>query len=232
MIQPLIDEKYWLARLGHLPEWKPPEAPLIVIAPHPDDETLSLGGLIASHRSRNLDVTVIAVTDGENAYPDDRVDGNLGSLRQAEQATALNRLGVPGNEIIRLKLPDSSVASHERRLTAQLVDLLTPEAIICAPWKGDFHPDHEACGRAAESVARASGAMLVSYFFWTWHRGELAALNSLRLMQFPLNDSCYSAKSEALLCHQSQLQRENGEPILPENLLVPAKRCFEVFAIS
>jgi LmbE family N-acetylglucosaminyl deacetylase len=232
MIQPLIDEECWLARLGHLPEWNPPAAPLVVIAPHPDDETLGLGGLIASHRSRNLDVTVIAVTDGENAYPDDRVNGDLGSLRQTEQATALNRLGVPENGIIRLKLPDSGVAAHERRLTAQLMDLVTPEAMICAPWKGDFHPDHEACGRAAESVAEASGGMLVSYFFWTWHRGELGALNSLRLVRLPLNDRCHSAKSEALLCHQSQLQRENGEPILPENLLAPAKRRFEVFSVS
>jgi LmbE family N-acetylglucosaminyl deacetylase len=165
MIQPLIDEECWLARLGHLPEWKPPAAPLVIIAPHPDDETLGLGGLIASQRSRNLGVTVIAVTDGENAYPDERVNGDLWSVRQAEQPAALNRLGVPGNEVIRLKLPDSGVASHERRLTARLMDLIAPDAIICAPWKGDSHPDHEACGRAAESVAEVSGALLVSYFF-------------------------------------------------------------------
>jgi LmbE family N-acetylglucosaminyl deacetylase len=232
MIQPLTDEECWLARLGRLPEWKPPAAPLVVIAPHPDDETLGMGGLIASHRSRDLAVTIIAVTDGENAYPDDRVNGDLGPLRQSEQAAALDRLGVPGNEIIRLKLPDSGVAAHERRLTAQLMDLITPDAIICAPWKGDFHPDHEACGRAAESVAQVSGALLISYFFWTWHRGELPALNSLRLVRFPLNGSCFSAKREALLCHQSQLAREKGEPILPENLLAPAKRPFEVFSIS
>jgi LmbE family N-acetylglucosaminyl deacetylase len=232
MIQPLIDEECWLARLERLPEWQPPAAPLVVIAPHPDDETLGLGGLIASHRARNLSVRVIAVTDGENAYPNSHANGDLGALRQAEQAAALDRLGVPVNEIVRLRLPDSGVASEERRLTVQLMDLIPRKAIICAPWKGDFHPDHEACGRAAETVARVSGAILVSYFFWTWHRGELAALNRLRLVRFPLSNSCYSAKSEALLRHQSQLEREDGEPILPENLLAPARRPFEVFSIS
>jgi hypothetical protein len=60
----------------------------------------------------------------------------------------------------------------------------------------------------------------------------LAALNSLRLMHFPLDERCLSAKRDALLCHQSQLQRKNGEPILSENLLAPAKRQFEVFSIS
>jgi LmbE family N-acetylglucosaminyl deacetylase len=51
---------------------------MLVIAQHPDDETLATGGLIARKTSKDIPVHVVAVTDGENAYSD-RVSTNLAS---------------------------------------------------------------------------------------------------------------------------------------------------------
>jgi LmbE family N-acetylglucosaminyl deacetylase len=62
-----------------------------VVAPHPDDETLAAGGLIATQRSRHLPVTLLAVTDGEAAYPD---VPDLARTRRLEQARAAVALGV------------------------------------------------------------------------------------------------------------------------------------------
>jgi LmbE family N-acetylglucosaminyl deacetylase len=229
MIVPLVLEDEWLAALEDLPVWAPSPMPLVVLAPHPDDETLGAGGFIAAQSHHGRDVVVVAATDGESAYG---YDPNLGKVRESEQTNALARLGVPAENIVRLRLPDSDVASHETRLIDHLLPFVTKDTHLVAPWRGDFHPDHEACGRAAAWVANRTGARLTLYFFWTWHRGTTATLDALSLRSFPLNPHHLRSKSEALGCHRSQLTHESGEPILPDNLLAPARRPFEVFCIS
>jgi LmbE family N-acetylglucosaminyl deacetylase len=236
MIESLVSETEWLEALGPLPAWHPPTGPLLVIAPHPDDETLGAGGLIASQRALGSDVTVVAVTDGENAYldTDPAVVENLRRVRREEQTHALGRLGVPAKKIVRLSLTDSGVAAKEQELIHLLERHVSASTHVIAPWTGDFHPDHEACGRAAAIVAANVRARLTSYFFWTWHRGTPELLMDpqfdLNLRAFHFDDEILRAKTEALQCHRSQLERESGDEILPASLLAPARRKFEVFA--
>ena len=64
MIVPLVSEDEWLAALEDLPVWAPAPAPFLVIAPHPDDETLGAGGFIAAQCLHGRDVLVVAATDG------------------------------------------------------------------------------------------------------------------------------------------------------------------------
>ena len=229
MVTPLVREDEWRSRLVGLPQWQPPLSPAVIVVPHPDDETLGTGGLIARLRSHGTEVTIVAVTDGENAYPD---TAGLGEVREREQTAALARLGVGPDHIRRLRFPDSCVAANEQRLLDVLVTLISADSHVLAPSRGDFHPDHEACGRAAEAVAKIRQAQLTSYFFWAWHRGTPALLDEVGLVSFPLNESERAAKHDALLCHQSQLQHVSGSPILPEDLLAPALRPFEVYTPS
>jgi LmbE family N-acetylglucosaminyl deacetylase len=226
LITPLTRETEWQAWLKHVPAWDLPHAPILIVAPHPDDETLGAGGLIIKHRSKGLDVVVAAVTDGENCYPG---DVGLAEIRRNEQEGALKRLGVARDKIVRLRLPDSSVASKEDELIESLMPLVSIYTHIVAPWPGDFHPDHEACGRAAAEVAQRVGCSLTFYFFWTWHRGTIELIRDLPLRFIALDEDMLLAKTEALLCHRSQLMRETGDQILPELLLAPAKRPYEVF---
>ena len=197
---------------------------MLVIAPHPDEETLGAGGLIARQRMRGSDVVVAAVTDGENCYAD-RV--GIGEIRCLEQEGALKRLGVERDKIVRLRLPDSAVSLVER-----LMPLVSSDTHVVAPWPGDFHPDHEACGRAATEVASRAGACLIFYFFWTWHRGTTQLIGDLSLRSLPLDFQALRAKTEALLHHRSQLVRDSGDPILPDLLLGPARRPNEVFLVA
>jgi LmbE family N-acetylglucosaminyl deacetylase len=227
MIVSVVNEAEWLAALTPLPVWKPPETPILFVAPHPDDESLAAGGLIRAQTLRGFDVTVAAVTDGENAY--EGVEG-LGVVRRMEQTKALGRLGVPSERIIRFGLPDSDLAPHKERLVRELLKIVSPDTHLIAPWKGDFHPDHEVCGRAAAEVARQTGAKLTFYFFWSWHFGTFSLISHLPLRRFPLTPDLLRAKSDALACHRSQLIRQEGDPILPESLLAPARRPFEIFA--
>ena len=225
---PLVCENDWRRTLSDLPKWCPPLGHALVVAPHPDDETLGAGGLISHLCSLGAEVTVVAATDGEKAYPD--MPG-LGDLRRWEQSQALDRLGVKENQVHRLRLPDSGVEAHEDDLAVALQAIVTQEMYLVAPWRRDFHPDHEACGRAAEYVSRTMQTPIISYFFWTWHRGVLQDLADIKLAILPLTGEDISAKREALLFHQSQLHRRDGSPILPQHLLESVDRPFDVFLV-
>ncbi len=220
-----VSEEDWLARLLPVETWFPPDKPALIIAPHPDDETLGAGGLIASHRQRGFPVTVVAVTDGEAAYLD---APDLAPIRRREQDEAVRALGVD-QPITRLALPDSAVAAHEAELGHLLAKLVAPGMLVLAPWTHDFHPDHEACGRAALKVCASAGAELVFYLFWTWHRRPMDVLSGVSLLRFELDTHLQARKQIALSCHRSQLTHDTGDPILPESLLAPARRNFETF---
>jgi len=225
MITPITTETEWLRILDCLPSIDLDEKPTCVIVPHPDDETLGAGGLIWTLLSKGNPLQVIAVTDGESAY-----EGvtDLGPIRVQEQNNALERLGLPENNIVRLRLGDSQLLALEKQLREMLDEIIQPNMQVVAPWVGDVHPDHEACGRAARDACRRHGASLLFYFFWTWHRLRPEALANLPLVRFPLSTDAVEAKCDALRFHQSQMFHRD-DPILNEDLIAPMKRPFEVF---
>ena len=227
MIHPIVHEDIWLPRLGRLPAFDPGNGPIVFVSPHPDDETLGAGGFLAAQAQLGRAVTVVAVTNGEHAYADNQ---GLAEVRISEQNEAVRVLCDGQAKLTRLGLTDSALAAEEGRLVELLTPLVAKGTHVLAPWVGDFHPDHEVCARAAAAAAQQAGARLSWYFFWTWHRGTPATIESLTLYSFPLNDALQKTKLDALLCHSSQLEHPSGEPILPESLLAPARRNFEVFA--
>jgi LmbE family N-acetylglucosaminyl deacetylase len=228
MVKPTTGENEWLRALRCVPRWHPEIRRAVVVSPHPDDEVLGAGGILADLCRKKVPVTVVAVTDGEAAYPG--ISG-LGPVRQVEQENALRRIGVSTADIKRLGMPDGDVALHEDRLVAQLEHILTPETLLFAPWKLDSHPDHEACGRAAARAAQTSGNKLASYLFWTWHREVPHVLMGANPRCFDLDPALCAAKASALASYRSQLAWKEGEPILPELPLAPARRPFETFII-
>src|SRR5258708_3523840 len=114
MLAPATTEQTWLESLRVVRDWRPAEQSTVIVAPHPDDETLAAGGLIAMQRSRQIPVTLLAVTDGEAAYPD---FPDLGRMRRVEQARAAEALGIARDAVICLELRDSNVAESESALT-------------------------------------------------------------------------------------------------------------------
>jgi LmbE family N-acetylglucosaminyl deacetylase len=138
-------------------------------------------------------------------------------------------LGISKHKIKRLHIADSAVKESEALLEQELRKIINPQTHVIAPWTGDFHPDHESVGRVATKVARLYGARLTYYFFWLWHQGSLASIEKLPLHIYPISPATLKVKLEALSCHQSQLAHYSGDPILPEALLGPTRRPFEVF---
>ena len=226
MVVPLCDREEWLQRLITLPAFIPGDDPVLLISPHPDDETLSCGGLVARQRQREIPVRVVAITDGERAYED---IAGLAELRTREQIMAAQRLGVASSDIVRFHLRDSNVAAQSQILFDRLLPLIETQTHIVAPWPHDFHPDHEACGKVAHELSQRTGARLTFYFFWTWHRGTPDMLDDLQLCSLPLTPDVQQAKSEALAYHSSQLHHVSGDPVLHDIHLWPARLPFEIY---
>jgi LmbE family N-acetylglucosaminyl deacetylase len=188
---------------------------LVVVAAHPDDETLGLGGMMAALTAAGVHVEVVLVSDGGAAYPTlSRLQrSRLERIRRFEFAKAASILGVDGT--ICLGLPDGEIAEHEAWLAEQLAAFLVqrPSGVWCAAtWRGDGHPDHEGVGRAAWSAARRTGAVLLEYPIWMWHWAlpDDFAVPWSRARSVPLTQSDIQRKRDAAECFRSQLMPPDG----------------------
>lgn len=214
----LIDQ--YLASGRQLDDITAPPGRTVVVVPHPDDEALATGGLIAHQRARGRKVLVLAVTDGEAAYPDWR-GVELARVRRREQLDALRQLGVRRDAVHRLGIADGAAAHHVDALVTALVAVLAPGDTVVAPAVFDWHPDHEACGRAARSAADLVGCTLLGSLFWAHHHPEHAPA-SMSLGVLALDDAEVARRHGAVSTHRSQLEpstRTSAEPILAMDVL-------------
>src|SRR5258708_6098029 len=119
---------------------------LLVLAPHPDDEVIGCGGLVALHLREGRKVHVVVATDGAQA--------GEASQRQSESRAALALLGDATIEF--LGFPDRDL-SNARELDDRLAAILrewTPD-LIAVPGPLEIHPDHVALSRAfCDLIAR------------------------------------------------------------------------------
>jgi N-acetylglucosamine malate deacetylase 1 len=124
---------------------KPAPLDVLVIAPHPDDAELGMGGAILRLRAEGKRVGVLDLTSGEptpHGSPE---------IRAAETAAATKLLGLDwrGN----LGLPNRSLQStlEARHALAGMFRQLRPR-LLFAPYWVDSHPDHVAATELVEAA--------------------------------------------------------------------------------
>lgn len=143
-----------------LPVGPPDAARVLVVAPHPDDETLAVGG--TTHRLADLGATVdlVLATAGEASLAGGTPEV-LARQRTADARAAAAVLGV--REVVELRLPDGHLAEHVEELADHLDRLLTDgdHEVVLTTWYGDDHPDHRAVGRALASLPARHGHVAV-----------------------------------------------------------------------
>jgi LmbE family N-acetylglucosaminyl deacetylase len=218
-----------LPRIGRHELW-PPGRRLVVVAPHPDDEVLACGGLLAGLDSHGEGL-LISVTDGEGSHPDSP-RWTLERLRQArleESRTALASLGLvmPPWQWRRLHLPDSNVDAAS--LAMALAEWIRPGDRLISTWRHDGHCDHEATGLACAQVAAHCGARHIEAPIWAWHwalPGD-PRLPWARAHRLDLDEATMQRKHRAIQAHASQL--EGPRPILDARLLDTLLQPFEVY---
>ncbi|MFC1413514.1 PIG-L deacetylase family protein [Streptacidiphilus sp. N1-12] len=188
----------------------------VVVAAHPDDEVLGLGGAIARLADAGVRLRLVSVTDGEASHPhsDAPAASDLARIRAVETEQALAALGAADVEVVRLGLPDTGVGLHENELIERLTGLVRGFDVCAAPWSGDVHADHEAAGRAALAAGALTGVPVVQYPVWTWHWSHPGdpRVPWGRASGIPLGADHRRRKRAALDCFASQLQPLGEKP--------------------
>ena len=135
----------------------------LVLAPHPDDETIMCGATVAALRRRGDAVRVASVTSGAatavglpaGTSSDAATATAIGAIRVAELRSACAALGV--HDVAVWDLADRDVAAERRRLAARIraeLDEVRPDFVF-VPFPRDVHPDHVAVALAAADALDA-----------------------------------------------------------------------------
>ncbi|WP_136064087.1 PIG-L deacetylase family protein [Modicisalibacter radicis] len=207
----------------------------VIVAPHPDDEILACGGLMLRLLEAQREVVLVAVTDGAGSHPGSSLwpPERLARERPRESREALQRLGAGAVSVQRLGLSDTRVAAQAGRLRAWLDRFLRSDDVVVTTWRGDGHPDHEACGRVCAQVAQSTGCGLLETPVWAWHwswPGD-TRVPWRRARRIVLTPDQLDAKRAAIAAHVSQLGADvstGRDPVLPATALARLLRPFEV----
>jgi LmbE family N-acetylglucosaminyl deacetylase len=158
--------------------------PTLVVAPHPDDESLGCGGTIALLRDAGCTVHVLVVSDGAASHPGSRryPPRALRALRQREARRALAILGVDSGAVTFLGQPDSAVPTVDAAGFADSVAGIRralhavgfrPSTVLL-PWRRDPHCDHRAAWQLTHAALDARGwrPRRLEYPIWAWEAAE------------------------------------------------------------
>jgi LmbE family N-acetylglucosaminyl deacetylase len=219
-------------------------ARLMVLIPHPDDESLGCGGLIAACCAAGLPPVVVMLTDGAASHPDsyDYPPERLGALRQQEAMAAVQCLGLPPENLVFLGYADAALPADGlafAEAVARMASIAVAQncAVIVGPWAQDPHGDHVAGALMAEALAARLGLPLWAYPVWGWLLPPEVPLDVGDISGFRLDISEFlAAKQAAIAAHRSQ----NGGLVtdsaagfsLPESLLAIFARPYEVFVAA
>jgi LmbE family N-acetylglucosaminyl deacetylase len=149
---------------------------LVVVAPHPDDESLGCGGLIAAARAAGRRVRLVVVSDGCGSHTHSRLypPEALRALREAETLRAVAILGLAAEDVTFLRLPDAHVPS-DGPVAESAAEAVARVAAACeagaifVTWRHDPHCDHKAAAAiVALARARMPGVRIYEYPVWGW----------------------------------------------------------------
>ncbi|MGY3052579.1 LmbE family N-acetylglucosaminyl deacetylase [Pedobacter sp. UYEF25] len=204
----------------------------LVLAPHPDDESLGCGGLIALFRSKNIKVNVVVTTDGSQSHPNSKAfpAKKITEIRKEEVRNALKILGVSSKALHFLDGVDSSLPTkgHEgfNGLKKRLIQLIveTAPTLILVPYELDPHCDHRATWQLLnEALGNDSVIKVWEYPIWLYELAgadDIPKLGPEQLKKISIEHFLVK-KKQAIECHISQTTRLiaddlTGFMLLPE----------------
>ncbi len=201
-------------------------ASLLVLSPHPDDETLYFGGLIRRAIKSNFKVHVAYITSGHNGRTLGLVSQkDLWKTREDEAAAAAKTLGVTDTFFMHYRDYDPSTGAKplwrgaSKQLTSWAKSRITDKTLVVSlPPNGmNGHPDHVKSSSIANKLASDLGL-------------DIACVTSRKLVDYPEKTAfltiCNRQKTHILPTHAVSL--------LPDETAVKlnALACYETQALS
>lgn len=136
---------------------------ILIVAPHPDDETIGCGGVLAMYGQQ---CDVLLLTDGRKGIPADgsKTEAETAAIRAEEYKTVMQGFSV--HSFRALEIPDSALNEH--RDTVSAIDL-SPYDLIFVPNRNERHPDHKAAYEILKKMCKhqKSKAQLLEYEVWS-----------------------------------------------------------------
>ena len=192
---------------------------LLVIAPHPDDETLATGGILQGALAAGAEVRVVIASDGDNnPWPQRwlerrwRIDADArarwGRRRREESQRALAILGVPAEAVRHLGWPDLGMTARlmagpeAERLIADELAAFAPTH-LAVPMANDHHPDHNALAILTELALAATPSVRPRRLGYLVH--GCAAISGDDACIWPITDAQRQRKRQAVMAHETQV---------------------------
>ena len=166
---------------------------VLVLAPHPDDETIGCGGALCLHADKGDRIAVVFLTSGELGLKD-LAKEQAWKLREAEARGAAKVLGI--HDLTFLRCRDWELNDDIPQAVQQLCPIIERERpeLIYVPHPDEWHPDHKATARIAQQLKLDTEVR--AYEVWTPIQEPEDVLDI---------SSVWDRKIAALRCHASQL---------------------------
>jgi LmbE family N-acetylglucosaminyl deacetylase len=151
---------------------------IIVFAPHPDDETLGCGGIMAKKLAEGYEVFVVVLTDGRflllKSFGIDcePTPEQVKEIRRGEVLIATKILGVPEENVVFLNFVDGTLKENEKAAEEKVVAILEKYAPseVYFPFERDGHLDHQAANRIVRRAVEKLGIKPVMYRYTIMHK--------------------------------------------------------------
>lgn len=178
---------------------------LLCVHPHPDDESIACGGVLARYADAGIETMVVTCTggeEGENLAGIDLGDEEMTSVRKREMAAALDALRVSRHEFLGYRdsgmagtpaneHPDAFAAADIEEASERLASIIRrfrPDVVVCDDERGSYgHPDHvkaHVVTRRALEMAATTEIALDEAEPWTVAKWYVHALPKSRLLSF------------------------------------------------
>lgn len=200
------------------------QGPILVLAPHPDDDVLGCGGLISAATAAGVEVHIAYLTDGRRSHVGSRhwSAARLIEARRAEARNAAQLLGVEPWRLTFLPNRDGTLLlnANAQRKTARILDeLVRRHGIrrIFTSWLHDPHPDHVAAALLAQGMhERRPQLTIISYPVYGRLLPDRTVLHdrNWRAVRLDVREQL-DAKRAALGAHRTQIT-----PLIDDALVV------------
>jgi LmbE family N-acetylglucosaminyl deacetylase len=190
---------------------------ILVVAPHPDDETLGCGGLISLLAQGGSAFHIIFVTDGSASHRNSRAwpAARLAEQREMEACRALACLGIAAAPRLFLRLPDAHMPPpgdlRWDRAVATVCDVMRhfkPDLVLLH-WRRDPHCDHRASWLLSQRALRKASIhpAILEYAIWLTEFGAVEdhpRPGEAELVRVDVSQTLAS-KRAAIAAHVSQI---------------------------
>jgi Uncharacterized proteins, LmbE homologs len=182
-------------------------SPILILAPHPDDEIFGCAGLIQRSLLEEKEVFVVILSGGEGAYEKSLIEKDeLKVKRKQLTLNAALTIGMPHENIFFLDWRDGRIGDDAKIYIDELdriIERVKPSAIF-SPHPFEGWQDHIAASKLADEIINSHNSHIIrnyKYCVWLWYSmpySKLFRLNWKTARLLRMNTKEYSNKQNAV----------------------------------